>query len=119
VGGGCCTGFNIVSGGMGERGNGENEVQLSLYFVVVTHPLGLSLPGSPLVILTPPFLLRETRSRPHPFGKGRGSCDYLLASEGPGVVLDEPTSLKLGEGLATGSFGVVGGEMRWRGQMWW
>jgi len=104
VGGGFCVGFNIVSGGKWEIGIGENEVQLSSYFVFMTYPLGLPLPGSPLTFLTPPFLRRATRSRPHPVGKRRGGCGFVLAE----VLSIGPTSLNRGEGLLARWPRVVG-----------
>ena len=67
----------------------------------VTYHLGLPLHGSPLVFLPPRFLRRASISRPHPFGKGRGGCSGVLASEGA-EVLREPTSLNRGEGLISG-----------------
>ena len=58
------------------------------------------------------FFHRAT-SRPHSFEKGRGGCNYVLASEGAEVVLVEPTSLRIGEGLASGSFHFIAGELGW------
>jgi len=49
--------------------------------------------------------------RPHPFGKGRGACGGILASEGADARFFEPTSLNRVEGLATGWLGVVGVEL--------
>ena len=48
-------------------------------------------------------------SRPHPFGKGRGSWGCILACEGAKAVLQEPTSLNRGEGLVARSTCEVGG----------
>ena len=81
VGGGCYIGFNIISGRMEERGIGENEVQRKSYFVFVTYPSSLPFPRSPLVVLLPQFLRRAMMHSPHPFGKGRGGCGGVLASE--------------------------------------
>jgi hypothetical protein len=53
------------------------------------------------------------RTCPHPFGKGRGGCGGVLASEGADVLFFEPTSLNIGEGLASGSLGMAGGEIWW------
>ena len=61
-------------------------------------------------------------SRPHPFGKGRGGCGSILACEGAGAMLTEPTSLNRGEGLATGWPVEVGGERARAGvvvEWWW
>ena len=41
--------------------------------------------------------------------KGRGGCSSILACEGAGAMLTEPTSLNRGEGLVTGTPGEVGG----------
>jgi len=108
VRGGFCMGFNIVRRGEWEIGIGENEVQLSSYFVFMTYPLGLPLPGPPLTFPTPPFLRRATRSCPHPVGKRRGGCGFVLASEEAGVLSIGPTSLNRGEGLLAGWPRVVG-----------
>jgi hypothetical protein len=48
-------------------------------------------------------------SHPHPFEKGRGGCSSILACEGAGAILTEPTSLNRGEGLVMGSPDDVGG----------
>ena len=72
----------MSSASLGERGFDENEVRQKSYFVFLTHLSGLPLPGSPLAFLTPPFPCRATTSRLHSFGKGRGSSDSVLASEG-------------------------------------
>ena len=108
VGGGFCVGFNIVSGGKWEIEIGENEVQLSLYFVFMMYPLGLPLPGSPLMFLNPPFLRQATRSCSHPVEKRRDSCGFILTSEEAEVLSIGPTSLKRGEGLFTGWLHVIG-----------
>ena len=60
--------------GWNERRNEENEPRRSLWFVFVTHYMGLPHPGSPLVFFPPLFLHRVNLSRPHPSGKGRGGC---------------------------------------------
>jgi len=49
-------------------------------------------------------------SCPHPFRKRRGGCGNILACEGAGAILTEPTSLNRGEGLMTGSPGDVGAD---------
>jgi len=49
-------------------------------------------------------------SRPHPFGKGRGGWVCILTCEGAAGLIVEPTSLKRGEGLASGLLGVVADE---------
>ena len=63
-----------LSVGWNERRNEENEPRRSLWFVFVTHYMGLPHPGSPLVFFPPLFLHRVNLSRPHPSGKGRGGC---------------------------------------------
>jgi len=59
-----------------------------------------------------------SRSRPHPFRKGRGGCACVLASEGDEAVLIEPTSLNRGEGLVARLAGEVGGvESKGKGEV--
>ena len=61
-------------------------------------------------------------SRPHPFGKGRGGCSSILACEGAGAMLTEPTSLN--GGARDGVAGVGGSEGASEGgegveERWW
>ena len=58
----------------GKRRKDENEPQPSLWLVLGTYCMGLSLPQSPLMFLPPSILRQMTVNRPHPFGKGRGGC---------------------------------------------
>ena len=71
--------------------------------------MGLSLLGPPFSVLPIQILRRAKLSHPHPFGKGRGGYDCILASEGAVALVVEPTSLNGGEGLIAGSTGEVGG----------
>jgi hypothetical protein len=80
--------------------------------------MGLPLPGSPLVFSIPTkFSIELAWAGPHPFGKRRGGCSGVLASEGAEVLPFEPTSLSRGEGLATVGLFAIGGEMGWEGKV--
>jgi hypothetical protein len=68
----------------------------------MTHYPGLPLHGSPLVVILPQILRRTNLNHPHPFGKGRGGCSGSRLSRVVVVFRFEPTSLKRGEGLASG-----------------
>jgi len=78
----------------------ENEPRQMSWLVFCNSQAGLPTPSS---FSLPPRILRRARlSRPHPFRKGRGGCGNILACEGAGAILTEPTSLNRGEGLVTG-----------------
>ena len=62
--------------GMGKTNHGFHRGSFS-----VTHWMGLPIHGSPLMYSSPRFLRRARIRRPFPFGKGRGGCGYILASE--------------------------------------
>ena len=78
--GGCCVGVCVISmhqGGMGGR-------KRTTTFIVVRY--GDILDGPPILwvpphVNLPPFLRCTRISHPHPFGKGRGDCGFILASE--------------------------------------
>ena len=62
---------------------------------------------------------RASINRPHPFGKGRGSCSSSLASEGAVAVCMKPTSLSRGEGLTRPTVELGGREGEGEGCGWW
>jgi hypothetical protein len=87
----------------------ENEPRQVSWLVFRNSPPRLPTSPAPLVFLPPRISRRERLSRPHPFGKGRGGWDCILACEGAVAMEVEPTSLNRGEGLAAGWSGDVGG----------
>jgi hypothetical protein len=77
---------------------------------VETHRVGLPFHGSPLISPPPSlchrfFILVARLSRPHPVGKGRGSCSCILASEGADKLLVSPHPSIEGRGSLAGRLG--------------
>ena len=100
----------------------ENEPRQMLWLAFRNSPPGPPIIWVPLVFFLPRILHRATGSRPHPFGKGRGGKDCILACEGTEAMWMEPTSLSGREGLVAGSTDKVGVESARAGvvvEKWW
>jgi len=70
-----------VSGGE-ERGKSKNELRQKSWPVLVTHWLGLPLPGSPLWLLLPlPIFLLFTGPHPSEEGRGTAGLSSMVGSE--------------------------------------
>jgi hypothetical protein len=76
--------------------------------VFLTYYLGLPLNERPLFVLPLRFLRRAMMHSPHPFGKGRGGCGGVLASEAVVARFWSPHPSKEGRGSRPGSWVRLG-----------
>ena len=98
---------------------GENEPQLSSWFVMGTYWMGLPFFGSPLMLIYPHSSVARELATHIPLERGGVTAASSSLLRWVKAMLVVPTSLNRGEGHMSRWLKAIESEMGQGGQMWW